>query len=201
MTAYIGAKYSNSFREIVSEEDLIDKEFFAQDTLSVASKLLGMKLQYNGCEGIIVETEAYRDDAASHAVTKPKKGAMLRETHGCIYIYFIYGMYHCLNFTTEEKGVGAVLIRAMQPLLGLEAMKERRQTNSIKNLTNGPGKLFQAFEFNPGIHGEQVGRSILLQRYLKQSSFEISTSSRVGISKALDLQWRFFIKGNDFVSK
>jgi len=183
------------------KEDLIDKMFFAQDTLSVARKLLGMKLQYNGCEGIIVETEAYRDDAASHAVTKPNKGAMLRETHGCIYIFLIYGMYHCLNFTTEEDGVGAVLIRAVQPILGLKAMKKRRQTNSIKNLTNGPGKLFQAFKFNPGVHGEQVGRSVFLQRYLKQSRFEISTSSRIGISRAVDLQWRFFIKGNEFVSK
>lgn len=183
------------------KEDLIDQDFFAQNTLTVARELLGMKLQYNGCEGIIVETEAYRDDAASHAVTRPKKGAMLRETYGCIYIFFIYGMYHCLNFTTEKEGVGAVLIRAVQPLLGLEAMKERRQTNTIKNLTSGPGKLFQAFEFNSGVHGEQVGRSVFLQRYLKQSSFEIATSSRIGISKAVDLQWRFFIKGNDFVSK
>ncbi len=183
------------------KEDLIDQQFFAENTLTVARKLLGMKLQYNGCEGIIVETEAYRDDAASHAVTKPKKGAMLRETYGCIYIFFIYGMYHCLNFTTEKEGVGAVLIRAVQPLLGLEAMKERRQTNSIINLTNGPGKLFQAFEFSSGVHGEQVGRSIFLQRYFKKSSFEIATSSRIGISKAVDLQWRFFIKGNDFVSK
>ena len=183
------------------KEDLIDQDFFAQNTLTVARELLGMKLHYNGCEGIIVETEAYRDDAASHAMTKPKKGAMLRETYGCIYIFFIYGMYHCLNFTTEKGGVGAVLIRAVQPLLGLEAMQERRQTNSIKNLTSGPGKLFQAFGFSSGVHGEQVGRSVFLQRYLKQSSFEIATSSRIGISKAVDLQWRFFIKGNDFVSK
>jgi len=183
------------------KKDIIDQDFFAQNTLTVARDLLGMKLHYNGCEGVIVETEAYRDDAASHAVTKPNKGAMLRETHGCIYIYFIYGMYHCLNFTTEKEGVGAVLIRAVQPLLGLAAMEQRRQTNLIKNLTTGPGKLFQAFAFDQGLHGEQVGRSVFLRRYLKQSSFEIATSSRIGISKAVDLQWRFFIKGNDFVSK
>ena len=183
------------------KEDSIDQDFFAQNTLTVARDLLGMKMHYNGCEGVIVETEAYRDDAASHAVTRPKKGAMLRETHGCIYIYFIYGMYHCLNFTTEKEGVGAVLIRAVQPLLGLAAMEQRRQTNLIKNLTTGPGKLFQAFAFDPGLHGEQVGRTIFLQRSLRPSSFEIATSSRIGISKAVALQWRFFIKGNDFVSK
>ncbi len=178
--------------------DLIDKAFFAQNTLNVAQKLLGMKLQYNGCEGVIVETEAYRDDAASHAVTRPNKGVMLRETHGSDYIYLIYGMYHCLNFTTEKEGVGAVLIRAVQPLLGLDAMKQRRQTNLLKNLTNGPGKLFQAFAFDPKLHGEQVGRTIFLQHYLNQGNFEIGTSSRIGITKAVDLQWRFFIKGSSF---
>lgn len=182
-------------------EDSVGQEFFSKNTLTVARELLGMKLKYNGCEGVIVETEAYRDDAASHAVTRPNKGMMLRETYGCVYIYFIYGMYHCLNFTTEKNGVGAVLIRAVQPLLGLEAMKERRQIASTKNLTNGPGKLFQAFAFDPRAHGERIGQTISLQSYLNQGSFEIATSSRIGISKAVDLPWRFFIKGNEFVSK
>ena len=182
-------------------EEKITQDFFAQDTLTVAKSLLGMKLHYNGCEGVIVETEAYKDDAASHAVTRPNKGVMLRETYGCVYIYFIYGMYHCLNFTTEKDGVGAVLIRAVQPLLGLETMKQRRKTNLLKNITNGPGKLFQAFRFDVGLHGERVGRTILLQHYLNESSFEIASSSRIGISKAVDLQWRYFIKGNQFVSK
>lgn len=179
----------------------IDQEFFAQDTLTVAKELLGVKIHYNGCEGVIVETEAYRDDPASHAVTKPQKGAMLRETYGCIYIFFIYGMYHCLNFTTEKDGVGAVLIRAVQPLLGIDAMKERRQTDSTKNLTNGPGKLFQAFGLDPLLQGEVVGRSLFLQHYLNEGSFEIATGPRIGISKAIELQWRFFVKGNAFLSK
>jgi 3-methyladenine DNA glycosylase Mpg len=81
----------------------IDQEFFARDTVRVARDLLGVKLIYQDCEGIIAETEAYRDDPASHAVTKPNKGSMLWETYGHIYIFFIYGMYHCLNFTTEKQ--------------------------------------------------------------------------------------------------
>ncbi|MFQ5822560.1 MAG: DNA-3-methyladenine glycosylase [bacterium] len=179
----------------------INQDFFARDTLTVARNLLGTKLTYQGCEGIIVETEAYRDDDASHAVTKPKKGALLRETYGHIYIFFIYGMYHCLNFTTEKEGAGAVLIRAIEPISGLDIMKQRRKTNNLVRLANGPGKLFQAFGFDPVIHGEVIGKTIQLELYQNSNNFEISTSPRIGISKASDLEWRFFIKGNKFVSK
>jgi len=176
-------------------------DFFAGDTLSVARNLLGVTLQHNGCEGIIVETEAYRDDAASHAITKPIKGAMLRETYGCIYIFFIYGMYHCLNFTTEKDGVGAVLIRAVEPTKGIAKMKQRRRTERLRNLTNGPGKLFQAFGMKPEIHGEPVGQSIRLLTSSLQAEYEISSGPRIGISKATELDWRFYIKENKFVSK
>lgn len=179
----------------------IDQNFFAQDTVSVAQDLLGVKLIYQDCEGIIVETEAYRDDPASHAVTKPNKGSMLWETYGHIYIFFIYGMYHCLNFTTEKHGVGAVLIRAVEPISAIENMKTRRKTDILTQLTNGPGKLFQAFGINPFIHGEVVGKSIQLKRYLDPNKFETNSSPRIGISKAADLHWRFFIKENNFVSK
>lgn len=175
-------------------------EFFAADTLAVARHLLGVKLIYNGCEGIIVETEAYKDDAASHAVTRPQKGAMLRETYGRIYIYFIYGMYHCLNFTTEKHGAGAVLIRAIEPTAGLEAMQTRRGVDRVQNLANGPGKLFQAFAFDLALHGEAVGKSIRLLRDSRRQ-VEIASGPRIGISKAADLPWRFYIKGNRFVSK
>ncbi|MFQ5754181.1 MAG: DNA-3-methyladenine glycosylase [bacterium] len=178
----------------------IGQDFFADDTVTVARKLLGIKIEYNGCAGMIVETEAYRDDAASHAVTKPNKGKMLIDTFGCIYIFFIYGMYHCLNFTTEKNGVGAVLIRAVEPLSGLESMERRRATKTRKNLTNGPGKLFQAFGFNPALHGQRVDQSLVLTRHLKPNQIHINCSSRIGISKARDLQWRFFVKHNKYVS-
>lgn len=180
----------------------IDREFFADDTLIVARNLLGMKLIYRDCEGIIVETEAYKDDAASHAITKPRKGVMLKDTYGRVYIFFIYGMYHCLNFTTERDGMGAVLIRAVEPSSASVAqMKERRNTSKLLNLTNGPGKLFQAFGFEPGLHGETVGKSVKLEAGEMGNNFEIGTSSRIGISKAVELPWRFFIKGNRYVSR
>ncbi len=179
----------------------LDRDFFAQDTLTVARTLLGTKLIYNGCAGIIVETEAYKDDPASHAVTKPRKGALLRDTYGHIYIFFIYGMYHCLNFTTEKAGVGAVLIRAVEPTAGIEQMKTRRKTEQLVNLTNGPGKLFQAFGFDPALHGEEIGKRIRLEKGLQPHKFEIAAGPRIGISQAVDLPWRFYIQGNKFVSK
>lgn len=179
----------------------LNKNFFANNTVSVARALLGRRLIYGNCSGIIVETEAYREDEASHAVTRPNKGVMLRETFGCVYIYFIYGMYHCLNFTTEENGVGAVLIRAVEPLTGLEKMTARRKVDKIQNLTNGPGKLFNAFGFDPKHHSEEVGRSIKITENDSVPDFEIISGPRIGISKAVDLNWRFHIKGNKFVSK
>ena len=181
--------------------EYLEVDFFADDTLAVARNLLGVKLIYKGCEGIIVETEAYKDDAASHAITRPRKGAMLRDTYGCIYIYFIYGMYHCLNFTAEKHGTGAVLIRAIEPTAGIEAMKQRRATERIVNLTNGPGKLYQAFGFDPTLHGEAIDKNIRLTRLADRPQFEVASGPRVGISKAVELPWRFYIKDNRFVSK
>ena len=101
-------------------------EFFSRNTIEVAMDLLGKEIKYRGCAGIIVETEAYRDDLASHYVRKPKKGQILRNTFGHIYIFLIYGRYFCLNFTTEREGIGAVLIRAVEPTGRIEVMKQRR---------------------------------------------------------------------------
>ena len=178
---------------------MITKRFFQDDTVKVAKKLLGTKLVYDGCAGIIVETEAYKTDAASHAVTRPRKGSLLRETYGAIYVYFIYGMYHCLNFTTEKNGVGAVLIRAVEPITGLDKMKRRRKTRDVYNLASGPGKVCQAFGINMAVNGETVGSSIKLAP--RTRPVKIAKSPRIGISKAKQFEWRFFVAGNEFVSK
>ncbi len=104
----------------------LDIDFFARDTISVARDLIGATLIVGECEGRIVETEAYTTDPASHAVTRPRQAAAMRDTYGHVYVYLIYGMYYCLNFTTELAGVGAVLIRAAEPRQGLELMMNRR---------------------------------------------------------------------------
>jgi DNA-3-methyladenine glycosylase len=179
----------------------LDELFFSGNTVSVAQALLGHKLVYAQCAGIIVETEAYRDDAASHYLTRRKQGILLAETYGCVYIYLIYGMYHCLNFTTEKDGIGAVLIRAVEPVQGIAAMKIRRRRERLHDLTNGPAKVVQAFGIDPAHHGEPVGKSVQLVSGNTVGDAQIASGPRIGISKAQHLHWRFWLKDNAFVSR
>ena len=177
----------------------LTKEFFAAGTLSVARKLLGAEISYNGCRGIIVETEAYKTDDASHYNTRRHKAKAIIETYGHLYIYLNYGMYHLLNFTTEKTGIGAVLIRAVEPLEGIESMQEKRNTTNLMNLANGPGKLCQAFGIGSELNAEVVGQSLTL--YHRKRIPDMDESTRIGITKATELMWRFFIKDNKYVSK
>ena len=177
----------------------LTKEFFAAGTLSVARKLLGAEISYNDCRGIIVETEAYKTDDASHYNTRRHKAKALVDTYGHLYIYLNYGMYHLLNFTTERAGIGAVLIRAVEPLEGIEAMQERRNTSNLINLTNGPGKLCQAFGIGAELNAKPIGEPFTL--YHRKRIPDIEESERIGITKDTELMWRFFIKGNRYVSK
>src|SRR4051794_33527265 len=103
-------------------------EFFARDTVTVARALIGTTMMVGDCAGRIVETEAYTTDAASHSVTRRKQATVMRETFGHIYVYLIYGMYYCLNFTSDRAGPGAVLIRAVEPTAGIDLMMARRRT-------------------------------------------------------------------------
>ncbi len=177
----------------------LDQEFFAADTLQVAKGLLGVTLIYGDCAGIIVETEAYKDDPASHFVTRPNKGAMLAENYGHIYIYKIYGMHHCLNFTTEKQGVGAVLIRALEPTAGVERMRQRRGVARVVDLANGPAKLFVALGLDPALHGRRATEVFTLLP--PAGPVEIGFSSRIGISRATHLPWRFYVRGSRFLSR
>jgi DNA-3-methyladenine glycosylase len=177
----------------------LNEEFFARDTLVVARDLIGAILVVGHCRGRIVETEAYTTDAASHAVTTSNRAALMRETYAHVYVYLIYGMYYCLNLTTERKGTGAVLIRAAEPLCGIDLMIERRGTSDIRKLASGPGRLAQAFGIDLSYNGGPVGREIKIKERL--AAPEIATSPRIGISRAADLEWRFFERGNRFVSR
>src|SRR2546423_9862497 len=112
----------------------LDREFFARDTLTVARDLIGTTLVVGRCAGRIVETEAYTTDAASHSIMRSRQAAIMRETFGYIYVYLIYGMYYCLNITTDREGPGAVLIRALEPARGVELMKKRRGTSNVRLL-------------------------------------------------------------------
>ena len=177
----------------------LGEDFFAQDTVAVARDLVGATLVVGRCQGRIVETEAYTTDAASHAVMRQKQAACMRDTFGHVYVYLIYGMYYCLNFTTERRGVGAVLIRAAEPTAGIEEMSRRRGTADLKRLASGPGRLCQAFGIDTRFNGEPVGREIKLIG--RAAEPQISSSPRVGITRATELEWRFYETGSPFVSR
>ncbi len=177
----------------------IKKNFFKKDAVWVAKALLGKKLKFKGCEGIIVETEAYKDDPASHAYKPTPRSMPLIEEYGTIYIYLNYGMYYLLNFTCDENEAGGVLIRAVEPTKGIAAMKKRRNKEDITELCNGPGKLCQAFGITMKQHNKSVGDEIHIYDIGKK--VKIKKSKRVGISKGIEYEWRFYIKDNKFVSK
>src|SRR3989344_262448 len=174
--------------------------FFARDTMNVAKELLGKILLVNGFKARIVETEAYKDDPASHAYTKTERSALMYDTHGHVYVYLIYGMYNCLNFTTEKNNPGAVLIRAVEPLNKLETLKQIRNTNKLTNLCSGPGKLCQALGIDRTMNGLRLGRNIKIYDD-NHSVKKISSSSRIGIKDAQELPWRFYLSDNEYVSK
>jgi DNA-3-methyladenine glycosylase len=177
----------------------LHKSFFARDTVTVARGLIGAVLIVGECQGRIVEVEAYTTDAAAHSVTRRNTAALMTETFGHIYIYLIYGTSYCLNFTTEDKGVGAVLIRAAEPLSGIPVMQQRRGTEDLRKLASGPGRLCQAFGIDLGFKGERIGKRLKLKQGAALG--EVCASPRIGISKATDLHWRFYEAGNRFVSR
>ena len=178
---------------------MLDADFFARDTVTVARHLIGTTLVVGPCRGRIVETEAYTTDAASHAVMRRNQAALMHETFGHVYVYLIYGMYYCLNFTTERAGAGAVLIRAAEPKAGVEAMIERRGTADLKKIASGPGRLCQAFGIDARFNGQAVGSEIkLIERDYEP---QISSGPRIGITRATELEWRFYETGSPFVSR
>jgi len=156
---------------------------------------------------MIVETEAYLGlkDAASHAycgVTARNK--VMFGPPGFAYVYFIYGMYECVNVVAEREGsAGAVLIRALEPLLGVELMQIRRPgAKRLRDLASGPGKLTLAMGITRALNGVDVTKGALVVRDRRGGeAFEIAAGPRIGITKCVDWPLRFTIKGSEFVSR
>jgi DNA-3-methyladenine glycosylase len=200
----------HSFRGSISSTPLA-RSFYERDTVRVAKELLGKvlvrRLGAAELEGIIVEVEAYRgyDDPASHAYRGPtRRNQVMFGEPGHAYVYFTYGMHYCLNVTTEPAGQpGAVLIRAAQPVNGIERMKKKRSTEQIKDLTNGPAKLTQAFAVTRALNGHDLtlGTKLFITETDNPEPPEIVSRRRIGIRAGLDRPWRFLIKGNPFVSR
>jgi len=179
----------------------LPRSWFEGDALTLAPKLLGKIVRKGSCTGIIVETEAYMSDPASHGAKWPVKGRLMRETYGHWYIYFTYGMHWCANITVDKKGVGAVLIRAVEPVEGLAAMKRRRGMKILKNLCSGPAKFTQAFGISGRDNGVKVGADFTVYDTPSISHKDVVVSTRIGVSKGIDLPWRFYIKDNPFISR
>ena len=124
---------------------------------------------------------------------------------GHAYVYFIYGMYYCLNIVTEEVDhASAVLIRALEPIEGIDLMKKRRRTEEVRKLASGPGKLCQAFAIDKSLNGADVCGKVLYVEDRGEPSLKILTTPRVGVDYAgkwKDKPWRFLVRGNEFVSR
>lgn len=172
----------------------LDRALLSGDAPEVAPLLLNKLLVHGPCVGRIVEVEAYRqDDPASHTHHGPTaRNAVMFGPPGHLYVYFTYGMHHCANVVTGPVGVGAaVLLRAVEPLAGLPLMRERRAGRP--QLADGPAKLCQAFAIGPGHNGIDVCRGAgvgLFDDGVPPPS-EPVVGPRVGISKAVDVPWRF----------
>jgi DNA-3-methyladenine glycosylase len=194
----------------------LKKTFYRRELLKVANDLLGKILVKidgkNILAGKIVEVEAYHGnfDEASHAfIGITKRNEVMFESGGCLYVYFTYGAHHCCNVVTGMKGEGtAVLIRAVEPVSGVEKMIKNRFGRKLKkdkeifNLTSGPGKVCQAFGMDRTHSGiDLTGREIFILDGKKISSKEIGISKRIGITRSVDLPWRFFIKNNPYLSR
>lgn len=177
------------------------------DTVHAARNLLGWKLVHatpaGRIAGYIVETEAYPDqDPASHAFRGPStRNAAMFEDKGTIYMYRIYGMHLCFNIVTGKPGVGeAVLVRALQPAEGIDLMKRNRGLDAEQKLTNGPANLVQAL----GMQQDYTGTKLSEAHVYLEPGFvpeEIIQTTRIGITKAAEQPWRFYIGGSSYVSK
>jgi DNA-3-methyladenine glycosylase len=185
---------------------ILPRRFYNRPATEVARDLLGKVLIHGTTGGIIVETEAYLGlkDAASHAFRGPTdRTRVMFGPPGHAYVYFIYGMYECVNVVAESEGSpGAVLIRAVEPLLGVELMRLRRPgSKRLQDLASGPGKLTIALGITRALNGADLTKGTLIIRDRRPvEPFEIAAGPRIGISKCADWPLRFTIKGSEFVS-
>jgi len=194
--------------------NILPESFYIRKNVTqIARQLLGKKLVTNTLtqrtSGIIVETEAYSfRERGCHAYDNrmTHRNKSMFEKGGVAYVYLCYGIHHLFNVVTNQPGMAdAVLIRALEPMEGLEWMKERTKTNSIKRITSGPGKLTKALGIDRTFNGKDLNSSeVWIEEGIKLLPRQILASERIGIDYAGEdalLPWRFSIKDNIWVSK
>ncbi len=194
----------------------LSKNFYKRNVHLVAKELLGKifirRIKNRIFTGRIVEVEAYDgsiDESAHSFKGKTKRNEVMFKGGGLLYVYFTYGMHFCANIVTGKAGAGkAVLLRAVEPLEGIEEMalnrykKKNLTQKEFANLTNGPAKICAAFEIQSKQNGvDLAGDEIFILNLPKLDSSKIIAAARIGIKKSVDLPWRYYIKDNPFVSK
>jgi DNA-3-methyladenine glycosylase len=179
------------------------RAFFNRSVLEVAPDLIGATLLFDGVGGRIVELEAYHHtEPAAHSFRGPTpRNAVMFGPAGYAYVYRSYGIHWCLNFVCEPKGsASAVLIRAIEPTVGLKVMRRRRGLTNERLLCAGPGRVCQAL----GITAAQNGMALdapPFELLARASTVEVVTGPRIGITKAAELPWRYGLKDSRFLSK
>jgi DNA-3-methyladenine glycosylase len=182
---------------------LLKRAFFARSVHEVAPDLIGATLAVNGVGGIIVEVEAYHHtDPAAHSFRGPTpRNTVMFGPPGFAYVYRSYGIHWCVNFVCEKEGsASAVLIRALQPTLGIAAMRRRRGLHDERSLCSGPGKLTEALGITDRHNGLALDASPIAL-HARADKPDIVAGPRIGITKAVELPWRYGLKGSKFLSK
>jgi DNA-3-methyladenine glycosylase len=178
----------------------LSASFFARDVVSVARDLIGATLLVDGVGGLIVETEAYAThDPASHSFGgATRRNAAMFGPPGHAYVYRSYGIHWCLNFVCEPGS--AVLVRALEPRFGLDAMRERRGSDAVRLLCSGPGRLCQALGVTIAMNGSALDAApfSILKAEL---SLDVVAGPRIGITRAVELPWRFAHRNSPFLSR
>jgi DNA-3-methyladenine glycosylase len=184
---------------------IIGAPFFRRDPLTCARELIGTKLNWGQCSGIVVEVEAYtaQNDEASHTFVRPSaRDFVQRNAAGTTYVYFSYGTHWMFNVLIKGAADGFVLIRALEPRQGLSAMRKRRGLDDIRELCSGPGKLTRALDITKRHHEMSL---VADPRYSFSQDpgavAEVVADQRIGITKSADFPWRFTLRGSPFVSR
>jgi DNA-3-methyladenine glycosylase len=181
----------------------LKRAFFGRSVLEVAPDLIGATFLVNGVGGIIVELEAYHHtEAAAHSFNGPTpRNQVMFGPPGFVYVYRSYGIHWCINFVCEKAGsASAVLIRALQPTHGIATMRRRRKLQDERSLCSGPGKLTEALAITHAQNGLPLDMPPIAL-YARVGKPEVVTGVRIGITKAVELPWRYGLKGSIFLSK
>jgi DNA-3-methyladenine glycosylase len=183
---------------------IIRATFFRRDPITCGRELIGTELIWGKCAGIIVETEAYlaENDEACHTFSRPTARAFIeRNKAGAAYVYFSYGAHWMLNVLVKSAINGFVLIRALQPLRGIELMKRRRAIDDERRLCSGPGKLTQAFDITDRHHEMNLCADPRhCFAYQSSQDVDIVADERIGITRSTHHPWRFTLRGSKYVS-